>query len=255
MRKFFYPKSIAVAGLSSNPAKVANTILANLKEMEYPGKIFAIGKNRGEIFGIPIHTSLEEIKEKIDLLVLMVPAETVPDMLTAAGRAGIDRVVIHSAGFNELGGEGSRLARKIKQIADTYGIRFIGPNCQGIICPESKTCLPFGFLNRDQVRKGGVAIVAQSGSVAWLGTSQLSYESVGVSKVISIGNKLNVDELALLEYLLEDPETSIIVLYLESFTDGRKLCEMARTSRKPIIVFKSNTSGKPSALAMSHTAA
>lgn len=255
MRRFFYPKSIAVAGVSPEEDKISNVIIANLLEMNYKGEIFAVGQKRGEIFGRPIHCSLDEIPGKIDLLVVMVPAFAVPALLKDAGKVGIDRAVILTAGFNELGEKGDLLAREIKETAARYSIRFIGPNCQGVICANSGVCVPFGPLSSKQVKEGGISIVAQSGSVAWMGTSVLSHEIDGISKVASIGNKLDVDELDLLEFLMEDPETETIVLYLESLSDGRRLYELAGRSQKPIILFKSNISGKKSEIAFSHTAA
>lgn len=255
MRRFFYPQSIAVAGVSPEKDRVNNIIIENLMEMGYPGEIFAVGRRPGEIFGKPIYTSIEEIHKSIDLLVIMVPAAAVPALLIDAGKAGIERVIILSGGFNESGGEGERLAKEVKEIADKYSIRFIGPNCQGIICTNSRVCLPFGPLSKEQVKEGGVSIINQSGSVGWVGASVLSLEMDGVSKIASIGNKLNVDELDLLEYLIDDPETRIIVIYLESLADGRRLFEIAKKSPKPVIVFKSNIGGKESKLAISHTAA
>ncbi len=255
MKKFFYPENIAIAGASPNQDSVSNIILANLLEMGYPGEIFPLSKRPGKIFGLPIYLSLEEIPKPIDVLVIMVPAAAVPALLIEAGNAGIDRAVIISDGFNESGEEGVRLAGEIREIAGKYSIRFIGPNCQGVICSTSGVCLPFAPLFRHQVNRGGVSVVSQSGSIGWMCTSELSYEMDGVSKIASVGNKLDVDELELLEYLIEDQETKIIVLYLESFSDGRRLFELARNSDKPIIIFKSNISGKESEIALSHTAA
>jgi acyl-CoA synthetase (NDP forming) len=255
MKKFFYPKSIAVAGASPNEDRISNVIVANLLEMGYEGEVFPVGKRGGQILGLPIYLSLEEIPKTVDLLVIMVPASAVPALLKDAGKIGIDRAVIITDGFNESGEDGVRLAREIKAIAGKCSIRFIGPNCQGVICSSSGVCVPFAHLFRHQVKKGGVSIVSQSGSIGWMGTSELSYEIDGISKIASIGNKLDVDELELLEYLIEDQETKIIVLYLESFSDGRGLFELARNSHKPIIVFKSNISGKDSKIAFSHTAA
>jgi len=253
--KFFYPKSIAIAGVSPESSKNSNVIISNLLEMGYQGEIFGIGKHSGEIFGNPIYGSIKEIQRPVDLLVVMVPAFDVPALLEEAGEAGIDRAVIITGGFNELGGDGDQLARKINKIAEKYSIRFIGPNCQGIICPDSGVCVPFAPVTRDEVKNGGIALVAQSGSVGWSGSFILTREIDGISKIASLGNKLNVSEIELVEYLIEDPQTRVIVLYLESFSNGRKLCELAGKSTKPIIVFKSNTSGKESKLAFSHTAA
>ena len=255
MRKFFNPKSIAVAGVSPAGYRTSNSIIENLIEVGFQGEIFAIGRKRGEILGKSVFLSIEEINRHIDLLVIMVPAVDVPALLKEAGEAGIDRAVIITAGFNEIGGDGVRLAREIKEVAEKYSIRFIGPNCQGIICAKNGTCVSFSPFSRDLLKRGSVSIVTQSGSVGWIGTFFLSHEINGINKVASIGNKLDVDELELLEYLIEDPETKIIVLYLESFSDGRKFCEIAKKSEKPIIVFKSNISGKESQLALSHTAA
>ncbi len=255
MKKFFYPESIAIAGASPNKDSISNIILANLLEMGYPGGIFPLSKRPGKIFGLPIYLSLQDIPKPIDLLVIMVPAAAVPALLTEAGKAGIDRAVIISDGFNEAGEEGVRLAREIKEIAGKYSIRFIGPNCQGVICSTSGVCVPFAQLFRHQVKRGGVSVVSQSGSIGWMCTSELSFEMDGISKVASVGNKLDVDELELLQYLMEDQETKIIVLYLESFSDGRRLFELARNSNKPIIIFKSNISERESKIALSHTAA
>ncbi len=255
MEKFFYPKSIAVAGVSPEENKNSNVIISNLIEMGYEGKIFGIGKQHGEIFGYPIYISIKEIKEPIDLLVVMVPAFDVPALLEEAGEAGIDRAVIITGGFNELGGDGDSLALEIERIAEKYSIRFIGPNCQGIICPDSGVCVPFAPVTSNQVKNGGIALIAQSGSVGWSGSFILTREIDGISKIASLGNKLNISENDLVEYLIKDPKTRIIVLYLESFSDGKKLCEIAGRSTKPIIILKSNTSGKESKLAFSHTAA
>ncbi|SPD71911.1 conserved hypothetical protein [uncultured Desulfobacterium sp.] len=255
MKKFFYTNSIAVAGASSTKNKLANFVISNLVEIGYQGEIFAIGTNRGEIFGKPIFISIKEIPKPVDLLVIVVPSDFVPGLLADAGEAGIKRVVIISAGFNELGGKGDLLAKQLKEIAVRFSIRFIGPNCQGVICASTRACVSFSPFSMEHVRHGRVSIITQSGSIGWIGTSYLSHEIEGISKVASIGNKLDIDELELLEYFIGDKETKIIVLYLESFSDGRKLFELCRHSPKPIIVFKSNISGKESELALSHTLA
>ncbi|MBW1766295.1 MAG: acetate--CoA ligase family protein [Deltaproteobacteria bacterium] len=255
MKNFFYPNSIAVAGASSTKDKLANFVISNLVEVGYPGEVFAIGSDRGKIFGKPIFISIKDMPKPVDLLVIVVPSRFVPGLLTDAGEAGIKRVVIITAGFNESGDHGDRLAGQLKGIASRYSIRFIGPNCQGVTCASSRTCVPFSPFSKEHVKNGGVSIITQSGSIGWIGTSGLSHEIDGISKVASIGNKLDVDELELLEYFIADKETKMIVLYLESFSDGRKLFEIAGHSKKPIIVLKSNISGEESELALSHTVA
>ena len=133
MKKFFYPKSIAVVGASADEEKVTNNIISNLQEMGFTGPIYPVGRAGGEVFGLPIYRSIKDIPVAVELLVIMVPADLVPGLFADAGEAGIDRVVLITAGFNELGGQGDNLTKRIIDIAKKYSIRFIGPNCQGVI--------------------------------------------------------------------------------------------------------------------------
>ena len=254
MEKFFDPSSIAVYGVSSKPGNLAAFIIENLQEMAYQGRIYGVGPQECTIKGCEVYTALKEIPGQIDLVTVVTPAHTVPGIFRECGNLGIDRVVVITAGFNELGGEGLRLSQEILEIADRYRIKFIGPNCQGLIDFHTGVCLPFGLLRRHQINKGRIAIISQSGSVGWLTSLILSHEIDGLSKVISIGNKLSVDEIQLTEYLMEDDQTEVILYYLESLTDGRRLCEFAMRSKKPFVILKANR-GTESQLALSHTGA
>lgn len=254
MERFFNPSSIAICGVSPAPGNLARIIIENLREMEFQGKIYGVGSQNCEVKGCSVYTSLKEIPDQIEMVTVMTPARTVPDIFKQCGELGIRRIVLMTAGFNELGGEGLQLSEEILAIAREYDIKFIGPNCQGLIDFYTGVCLPFGNLKRHLIRKGKISIVSQSGSVGWVLSQILSHELGGLSKVISVGNKLNIDEIQTVEYLMRDDRTDIILLYLESFSDGKKLCELARQSEKPIIVLKANR-GLKSDLAMSHTAA
>ena len=254
MEKFFNPSSIAIYGVSSTPGNLAGIIIENLQEMGFRGKIYGVGSQNCEVKGCPVYTSIKEIPDQIDMVTVMTPARTVPDIFKQCGELGIRRIVLMTAGFNELGGEGLQLAEEIMAIAREFNIKFIGPNCQGLIDFYTGVCLPFGNIKRHLIRKGTISIVAQSGSVGWVLSQILSHELGGVSKVISIGNKLSIDEVQAVEYLMSDDRTDIILLYLESFSDGKKLFELARQSDKPIVVLKANR-GSKSDLAISHTAA
>ncbi|MGD9074375.1 MAG: acetate--CoA ligase family protein [Desulfobacteraceae bacterium] len=254
MKKFFNPSSVAVFGVSPAPGNLAALILENLREMEFQGKVYGIGTKACTVSGYPVLTTMKEIPHPIDVVSVLTPAQTVPDIFRDCGELGIRRIVVLTGGFNEFGGEGARLSQEIVEIADAYGIKFIGPNCQGLIDFHTGTCLSFGLLRRHQIKKGRVAIISQSGSVGWLTSLLLSHEIGGLSKVMSIGNKLSVDEVQLTEYLMEDDHTDIILFYLESLKDGRRLCELAMQSEKPFVILKANR-GSGSQLALSHTAA
>ncbi len=254
MKKFFEPSSIAVYGVSPSPGNLGAFVLENLREMGFEGEVYGIGPQPCTISGYPVLTSIREVTAPIDLVTVVTPAHTVPNIFRDCGELGIKRIVIITGGFNELGGEGLRLTQEIVEIADRYRIKFIGPNCQGLMDFHTGVCLSFGLLKRDQIKKGRIAIISQSGSVGWLSSLVLSHEIDGLSKVISIGNKLSVDEIQLTEHLINDDRTEVILYYLESLTGGKRLCELARESDKPFIVLKSNR-GPESDLAYSHTAA
>lgn len=254
MQKFFNPSSIAVYGVTASKGNLAAYILENLRVMGFKGGVYGIGSETCTVRGYPVYTSLEEIPDRIELVTIVTPARTVPGIFEECGRSGIDRIAVITAGFNELGGEGQRLSEQIRHIAQKYDIKFIGPNCQGLIDFHTGVCLSFGLLKQHQINKGRTSIISQSGSVGWVTSLILSHEMNGLSKVISIGNKLSVDEIQLTEFLMEDDRTDIILYYLESLTDGKRLCELAEKSKKPFVILKANRGGG-SYLAMSHTGA
>ena len=177
-----------------------------------------------------------------------------PDIVAQCGRKGIRRVVIESGGFGEFDEGGKDLGEKLKAIANEYGIRFIGPNCIGIMNSTNGLATPFSPLP-NVFRRGGVGIIAQSGGVALTFLNMFESEQLGYSKFAAIGNKLDIDENDVLEYYVEDPETKVICIYLESVNDGRRLTEIARASAKPIVVHKANIGALSRVIAQSHTEA
>ena len=251
---FFYPKNIAVVGVSPDKANLGKNIVQNCLSFGYEGEILPIGLRGGVAFGQRIHRSLEEIEGPIDLAVILTPAATIPGILEQCGRKGIRHVVIESAGFSEMGEEGKPLEQACRQTARKHGIRFIGPNGIGVTNLEVGLALPFMPLRRD-LTLGPVSILAQSGGVGLSYLNFLADESIGINKFVSLGNKLNVDENDLLSYLIHDRGTKIILLYLEGFTDGRRFVEIASRSEKPILVYKSNRFQESARIAHSHTAA
>jgi acyl-CoA synthetase (NDP forming) len=251
---FFYPKSIAVVGVSADKNNLGKNMVQNCLSFGYEGEIFSVGLRKGVVFGQRIYESLEEIDRKIDLVAILTPAKTIPAILEQCGRKGIRHVVIESSGFSELGGEGKPLEKASLDIAGKYGIRFIGPNGIGVTNLEVGLALPFMPLRTD-LTLGPVSILAQSGGVGLSYLNFLADESVGINKFVSMGNKLNVDENDLLSYLIYDKGTKIILIYLEGFTDGRRFVEIASKSDKPILVYKSNRFEASANIAHSHTAA
>jgi len=251
---FFWPKSVAVIGVSPEKTNLGKNIVQNCLTYGYEGEILPVGLKAGVAFGQKIYRSVEEFDRPVDLAVILTPARTIPEILEQCGRKGIKWAVIESAGFSELGEEGKPLEAACVRAAEKYGLRFIGPNGVGVTNLENGMALPFMIL-RDDLPLGPVSILSQSGGILLSYLSFLAEEKIGVNKFVSMGNKLNVDENDLLGYLIQDEGTKIILLYLEGFTNGRRFMEIASTSSKPILVQKSNRFEATSQIAHSHTAA
>ena len=255
MQRIFYPESIVVIGVSEKPDNLARNVVANLRAFGYKGRLFAVGRREGTVEGIPIATSLDQVPSGIDLAVILTPAAIVPDLMEACARKGIRRVVIESGGFSEFSEDGRRLEQRLLEIAHRWGIRFVGPNCISVVNLEAGVCLPFAYMAPTTGRPGPVSVISQSGGVSLTYVDRLCMAGAGVNKAVSIGNKTDLDETDYLAYLLEDPGTKIVCLYLESIADGRKLMGLVRSSKKPIIVQKANRGQASQSVALSHTAA
>ena len=254
MDKFFNPESVVVVGVSESPANMGRNIVSNLLEFGFKGVIYQVGRERGTLFSRKIYKSVLEIEDDIDLAVILTPALTVPHIMEECGRKGIRNVIIETAGFGEFGEKGRELEKRIVNIAKKYGVRFIGPNCIGTLSLKAGLATPFVSL-KNIFRRGGVSVITQSGGVGFSYLTIFSGEDIGISKFASIGNKLNVDENDLLEYLIKDDETEIICIYLEGISYGRRLMELAQGTNKPILVHKSNIGTHAASIAHSHTAA
>jgi acetate---CoA ligase (ADP-forming) len=251
---FFYPRNIAVIGVSPVQNNLGKNIVLNCLYFGYPGEIIPVGLSKGVAFGQRIRQDLESVDREIDLAIILTPAKTIPGILEQCGRKGIKHAVIESGGFSELGKEGEPLEKACVEVARRYGIRFIGPNGIGVTNLDNGLALPFMPLRRD-IALGPVSILAQSGGVGLSYLNILAEENIGVNKFVSMGNKLNVDENDLLGYLIQDEGTKIILVYLEGFKDARRFIEVASTSTKPILVHKSNRFEASARIAHSHTAA
>jgi acetyltransferase len=194
-----------------------------------------------------------DIPDEVDMAVILVPARFVPQVLRECGQKGVRRAVIETAGFREYSEQGRALEEEVLAVAEEYGIRFIGPNCIGVINMENGFCVPFPRLT-PFIRPGEVSVVSQSGGVGLSIMNHMAAEGIGLNKFTSAGNMLNIDAEDLLEYYIEDEGTKIIFVYLESIRDGRRLMEVAKRSPKPILVMKSNIGQLGQNIAASHTA-
>ncbi|MFL7795154.1 MAG: acetate--CoA ligase family protein [Anaerolineae bacterium] len=255
MDKIFYPDNVVVIGASDRADNLGANIIANLLEFDYKGGIYAVGLREGQVHGVPILTSVDALPDGIDLAVILTPAATVPDLLETCGKKGILRAVIESGGFSEFSEEGQELERQVCEVANRWGIRFVGPNCISVVNMENGLCLPFVSFEQRAFKRGPVSVLAQSGGISITYLLMLSEAGLGINKVVSMGNKANLDEVDFLSYLLRDPGTEVIILYLESIEEGRRLIELAATSPKPIIVHKTNVAQASAKIAYSHTGA
>ena len=260
MERFFDPQSVVVIGASNTPFNLGSTICNMLKDyLHYSGNVYAVNSKAEAVNGYPGYSSVLELPQAPDLAIIIVAARHVPGIVQDCARKGIRRIVIESAGFSEGGEIGEAMQREIDKIARQNGLRLLGPNCLGTLSTRDKFCCFYGVnpslveMNQIFESPGSISYIIQSGGVAVLVMESLYYDLAGVNKVVSIGNKCDVDEADLIEYFQND-ETEVIGIYLENIADGRKLMEAARKSRKPILVYKVGKTREGAMAAMSHTA-
>jgi acetyltransferase len=253
MDLFFTPRSIAVVGVSERPENLGRRIAQNLQEFDFNGIVYLVGPRGGTAFGRRIYRSVSDIPDQVDLAVILVPARFVPGVVEECGHKGIRRAVIETAGFSELGDEGKAIEAELVEMARRHKIRFVGPNCIGVMNMANGLEVSFPSM-KNVFQRGSISIISQSGGVGIQYLNVMASENLGLAKFASIGNKLDVDENDLLEYLIDDEQTQIIVMYLEGITDGRRLMEIARRTSKPILLHKSNIGALAQKIAASHTA-
>ena len=254
MNKLFAPQSIVIIGISPRPDNLGQGVLFNLREHGYEGEIYLVGRGGDEYDGLPVHKSVDDLPEGIDLAVILTPAPTVPDLLENCGRRGIHRACIESSGFGEFSAGGPALQARVIEIARKWKIRFTGPNGLGVINLEAGVCVPFAPMTKDWNRLGRVSILAQSGGLIQHASSLLTAAGMGINKGVSLGNKADLNETDFLEYLLDDEGTDIIWLYLEGFSEGRRLLDLARSSSKPILMLKAGRGRASRQILHSHSA-
>jgi acetyltransferase len=254
MEKFFYPRSMVVIGASVKKINLGHIIVLNNRQNGYEGNIYGVSREEGDIAGAHVYDSVDKLPEVPDVAIIISPAQTVPGFMEDCGKKGIKRIVIESGGFSEYSEGQSVLEKKLLDIADHYGIRFIGPNCIGMVNFDIKMMMPFGFFSETPAG-GRVAMIVQSGGVGGCYLRAFGDNAIIPGKFAAIGNKLQIDEVDVLDYLIKDEKTDVITMYMEGFKRGRAFFDLALRSDKPIIVQKSNRSNMTAKIAQSHTTA
>ncbi|MFZ0011948.1 MAG: acetate--CoA ligase family protein [Halobacteriota archaeon] len=250
MNDFFYPRSIAVIGAAREEDKVGHSVLKNLLDANFQGELVPVNPNADEILGLKaLHTAT-----KVDLAVIVVPAKIVPAVLEESARVGVKASIIISAGFRESGAQGAKLEAQIRDITKKYGIRIVGPNCLGIMSTGAN--LNASFASEYPV-KGGISLISQSGAICTSFLDWAANESLGFDKLVSVGNKVDVTEAELLDYIARDPSTRVVALYVEGIDNGREFMEVSKeVSRlKPVIALKAGRTDTGAKAASSHTGA
>jgi acetyltransferase len=250
----FAPKSVAMFGASETPDSVGQVVFKNLLEAGFSGDIYAINPKRETVQGQKAYDNLDEIGEDIDLAIVATPARTVPGIVEQCGLYGIKSMIILSAGFREIGEQGRALEDKVRDAARAHGIRFMGPNCLGIIRPSLGLNATFGNNNASE---GGIALVSQSGALCTSILDWAENRDVGFSAVVSTGIAADIDFGDILDYLASDSKTESIILYVEGLTDARRFMSGMRAAAriKPVIAIKAGRSREGAAASMSHTGA
>ncbi|UCC69864.1 MAG: acetate--CoA ligase family protein [Armatimonadota bacterium] len=252
LQKFFEPSSVAVIGASTRPGKVGHDILRNMLSSGFEGAVYPVNPRAAEILGVKCYPSVSEINGPVDLAVVVVPAPVVVPVVEECGAKGVEAAVVISAGFKEAGPEGVERERQLAETAHRLGIRVIGPNCLGVMATGNglNTTFAVGFPKR-----GTVSLMSQSGALATAIIDWSIQHGVGYSKFVSFGNGVDVGVVDLLRAWEDDPETTVIVGYVEGLPNGPEFMDVARRvcAKKPVVVMKSGSTQAGARAVSSHT--
>jgi acetyl coenzyme A synthetase (ADP forming)-like protein len=254
LEPFFNPKGIAVIGASANPHKLGHGVVRNLIEYRYSGPIYPVNPRGGAVLGQTVIPSIAELPDPVDLAVIIVPANLVAGVLEQCGQRGIHHVIIVSGGFGETGEEGREREEALISIAKQYDIRLIGPNCIGTI--DTHTPVNTTFVV-GMPEPGGIGFVSQSGAMCAVVIDWARGAGVGFSRIVSLGNQVDVSEAEMLNTMAADPQTRVITSYIEGVADGQHFMEAAEAAarRKPVVVVKGGYGESGAKAVASHTGA
>ncbi len=246
----FEPRSVAVVGASKDPKKIGYTLVHNIISSGYAGKIFPINPSGGEVLGLQAYKSIDDVEDDIDVVCTSIPAKHVFDSVKACADRGVKYNLIITSGFSEVGNIEEE--KKIAAYSRERGMRVVGPNIFGVYSAEASMDATFGPGN---ILPGGVAIITQSGALGLAMIGKTKVQNIGLSAIVSVGNKCDLDEADLLGYLAEQERTRVILMYIEGIKDGQRFIETIKqtTQKKPVVVIKSGRSERGAAAAASHT--
>jgi len=245
---FFKPKSIAVVGASRDSRKIGNAALKNILISDYQCKLYPINPKEDEILGLKCFKNIRDVPGNIDLVLISVPAKIVPDIMIDCLKKKVENVIIISSGFSEAGN--NELEQEIRDIMNKGKMRVLGPNTMGYKNASDNLDASFVFGNP---RRGNVSLISQSGALG-IGMIYLANnEFVGVSKIIGVGNKIDIDDDDLINYFSKDPSTKVIGLYIESEKDGRAFMHSIKSCNKPVLIVKAGRSSAGARATESHT--
>lgn len=254
INKFFNPRSIAVIGASRSKKKVGGIILNNLLKVKYPAEIYPVNPNASTIMDLETYDTILDVPDIVDVAIVAVPSVFVYEIIEECGIKGVKNIIIVSAGFSEIGEEGLQLELKLRLLAHKYQLNILGPNCLGII--NARNNLNLSFANPPKSYSNGkISFISQSGAIGTAFMDWAQSNNIEISKFVSLGNKSDLSEIDFLKYLDQDKDTDIILVYLESFADGRKFYELAKSisHRKPIVVLKPGKSEATQKAMEAHT--
>jgi len=245
-----------VVGATNRPSSVGRSVFRNILDAGYQGVLYPVNPKARSVQSVKAYPRLQEIPDEVDMAIIIVPADMVSRIMEEAGKKKVKGAIIITAGFKEIGGHGIERENELKDVVRKYSIRLVGPNCLGIINNNEGVRMNASFSQK-MPKSGNIAFISQSGALC---TAVLDYaegRDIGFSKFISFGNKADVNEIDLLRYLEKDPDTDVILMYLEDITNGREFLETAReitwTSHKPMLAIKSGRSPEGARAAASHT--
>lgn len=254
LNKLFYPKSLAVIGASNKEGKLGYNILHNLIDHGYTGRIYPVNPNDSYVQGIRAYSSVSDIEDDIDAAVTIVPAKITPAVVEECFKKGIKFVTVEAAGFGEIGEKGKKIERSLKKIIDEYGYHILGPNCTGVINVNIGLCESIGLVG--PLKSGNLAIISQAGVYA-AGILWGMRKIQDFSMIATIGNKIDLDETNLLEFMGKDETVDVVLMYLEDIRRGKEFLRVAReiVLEKPIVVLKGGRTKEGKKRAVTHTAA
>lgn len=250
------PKSIAVVGATNRTNSIGLAVFTNILKAGYKGVLYPVHPTATSVSSVKAYPTLTAIPDPVDMAVIIVPAPIVPEVIDQAAEKGVKGIVVISGGFKEVGAEGKKLEKQVMRQLRSHGIHMVGPNCLGVINTALDTSMNASFSQR-MPKHGNIAFISQSGALCTAVLDYAEARDIGFSKFVSFGNKADINEIDLLRYLRDDPDTEVIAMYLEDITDGREFIDTAREiiweTKKPMLAIKSGRSAEGAKAAASHT--